>query len=312
MSDDKAASPALSSAAVSTARADEVLYNVARGYDRTVVLIDQFIDNPLREAIATLSPPAASALLDDPIFEDDLPRAPMLLALSNKLPEHYALLEHSLKLAQEQHAEPGAAPRICAWLFSQATLERLRSAMLARLNLRYPSGDAVYLRYFDPRVMPHLARLLPPSTAAGMPGRSSFADLLGPVERWCQLDRDGQLIQYSQAQQVLAAQDLSLRIDEPTRQAMDRIEQINLVVRILRARQTAIVPGIDAQIDHHLLHGASAGLEQPDDQIAYAWRAVVHGQAFTLHPALGELMRMSATQGLPLDILLNARLHPLS
>ncbi|MEG0879728.1 MAG: hypothetical protein RSH52_00430, partial [Janthinobacterium sp.] len=72
------------------------------------------------------------------------------------------------------------------------------------------------------------------------------------------------------------------------------------------------VPGIDAQIDDYLLHGASAGLERPDDQITYAWRAVVHGQAFTLHPALGELMRMAATQGLPLDILLNARLHPLS
>ena len=311
MSNDKVSSPALSSAGVSTARADEVLYNVARGYDRTVVLIDQFIDNPLREAIAALSPPAASVLLDDPIFQDDLQRAPMLLALSNRLPEHYALVEHSLKLAQEQHAEPGAVPSICAWLFGQATLERLRSAMLARLNLRYPSGDAVYLRYFDPRVMSHLARLLPPSTA-DVPGRSSFADLLGPVERWCQLDRDGQLIQHCNAQPVPAVQDVSLRIDERTRQAMDRIEQINLVVRILRARQTAIGPGIDAQIDHHLVHSASAGLEQPDDQIAYAWRAVEHGQAFTLHPALGELMRMAATQGLPLDIVLNARLHSLA
>lgn len=311
MSNDKVSSPALSSAGGSAARADEVLYNVARGYDRTVVLIDQFIDNPLREAIEALSPPAASVLLDDPIFQDDLQRAPMLLALSNKRPEHYALVEYSLKLAQEQHAEPGAVPRICAWLFSRATLERLRSAMLARLNVRYPSGDAVYLRYFDPRVMPHLARLFPAATA-GVPGRSSFDDLLGPVERWCQLDRDGQLIQHGNAQPVSAVQDIPLRIDEPTRQAMERIEQINLVVRILSARQTAIAPGIDAQIDHHLVHGASAGLEQPDDQIAYAWRAVEHGQAFTLHPALGELMRTAATQGLPLDIVLNARLHSLA
>ncbi|WP_180276933.1 DUF4123 domain-containing protein [Janthinobacterium sp. BJB446] len=311
MSNDKVSSPALSSAGGSTARADEVLYNVARGYDRTVVLIDQFIDNPLREAIEALSPPAASVLLDDPIFQDDLQRAPMLLALSNKRPEHYALVEYSLKLAQEQHAEPGAVPRICAWLFSHVTLERLRSAMLARLNVRYASGDAVYLRYFDPRVMPHLARLFPSSTA-GVSGRSSFDDLLGPVERWCQLDRDGQLIQHGNAQPVSAVQDIPLRIDEPTRQAMERIEQINLVVRILSARQTAIGPGIDAQIDHHLVYSASASLDQPDDQIAYAWRAVAHGQAFTMHPALGELMRMAATQGLPLDIVLNAHLHSLT
>lgn len=311
MSNDKAPSPALSPAAVSTARADEVLYNVARDYDRTFILIDQFIDNPLREAIEALSPPAASVLLEDPIFQDDLQRAPMLLALSNQLPEHYALVEHSLKLAQEQHAEPGAVPLICAWLFGHTTLERLRSAMLVRLNLRYPSGDAVYLRFFDPRVMPHLARLLPPSIPS-VPGHSSFADLLGPVERWCQLDRDGQLIQHGNTQPLSAVPDTPLRIDEPTRQAMERIEQINLVVRILRARQTAIGPGIDAQIDHHLIHSASAGLEQPDDQIAYAWRAVEHGQAFTLHPALGELMRMATTQGLPLDIVLNARLHSLA
>lgn len=311
MSNDKALSPVLSPAAVSTARADEVLYNVARGYDRTIVLIDQFIDNPLREAIAALSPPAASVLLDDPIFEDDLQRAPMLLALSNRLPEHYALVEHSLKLAQEQHAEPGAVPGICAWLFSNASMERLHSAMLARLNLRYPSGEAVYLRYFDPRVMPHLARLLPPSSTAGTPGRSSFADLLGPVEKWCQLDRDGQLIQHGHGQPVSVVQDVPLRIDEPTRQAMDRIEQVNLVVRILRVRQTAIGPGIDAQIDRYLVDSASVGLAQADDQIAYAWRAVEHGQAFTLHPALGELMRMASTQGLPLDIVLNARLDSL-
>lgn len=306
MSNDNLPSPP-----VSAVRADEVLYNVARDYDRTVVLIDQFIDNPLREAIEALSPPAASVLLDAPIFEDDLQRAPMLLELSNRRPEHYALVEQSLKLALEQQAEAGAVPRICAWLFGQATLERLRSAMLARLNVRYPSGDAVYLRYFDPRVMPHLARVLPPSTAAGVPGRSSFTDLLGPVEKWCQLDRDGQLIQHGHAQPVSALQDIPLRIDEPTMQAMERIEQINLVVRILRARQTAIGPGIDAQIDHHLVHSASAGLEQADDQIAYAWRAVEYGQAFTLHPTLGELMRMAATQGLPLDIVLKARLHSL-
>lgn len=311
MSNDKAPSPALSPATVSTARADEVLYNVARGYDRTVVLIDQFIDNPLREAIAALSPPAASLLLDDPIFEDDLQRAPMLLALSNQLPEHYALVEHSLKLAQEQHAEPGSVPGICAWLFSNAPLERLRSAMLARLNLRYPSGEAVYLRYFDPRVMPHLARLLPSSDAAGPPGRSSFADLLGPVDTWCQLDREGQLIRHGHAQPLSAVQDVPLRIDEPTRQAMDRIEQINLVLRILCARQTPIGASIDAQIDRYLVDSARAGLEQADDQIAYAWRAVEHGHAFTLHPALGELMRTASTQGLPLDIVLNARLHSL-
>lgn len=306
MSNDNSSSPP-----VSAVRADEVLYNVARDYDRTVVLIDQFIDNPLREALEALSPPAASVLLDDPIFQDDLQRAPMLLELSNRRPEHYALVEQSLKLALEQQTEAGSVPGICAWLFCKAPLERLRSAMLARLNLRYPSGEAVYLRYFDPRVMPHLARVLPPSTVAGTGGHSSFSDLLGPVERWCQLDRDGQLIQHGHAQPVSAVQDIPLRIDDPTRQAMERIEQINLVVRMLRARQTAIGPGIDAQIDHHLVHSASAGLEQADDQIAYAWRAVEYGQAFTLHPALGELMRMAATQGLPLEIVLKARLHSL-
>lgn len=297
---------------VATPRADEVLYNLARSHDRTIVLIDQFIGNPLLEAIASLAPPAASLLLDDPIFQDDLQRAPMLLELSNRLPAHYALVEQSLKLALEQQAEPTAAPQICAWLFGQMTLERLRSAMLARMNLRYPSGEAVYLRFFDPRVMPHLARLLPPGTAAGTPGYSSFADLLGPVERWCQLDHDGQLIAHGNAQPAPAIQDVSLRIDEPTRQAIDRIEQINLVVRILRARQTAIRPGSGAQIDHHLVQAARAGLALADDQIAYAWRAVEYGDAFTLHPALGELMQMAAAQGLPLDIALNARLPALA
>lgn len=307
MSNDNPSSPA-----ASAARADEVLYNVARGHDRTIVLIDQFIDNPLREAIAALASPAASLLLDDPIFQDDLQRAPMLLELSNRLPGHYALVEQSLKLALEQQAEAGAVPHICAWLFGPMTLERLRSALLARMNLRYPSGDAVYLRFFDPRVMPHLARLLPPATAAGMPGCSSFSDLLGPLESWCQLDRDGRLIEHGNVQPAPAIQDLPLRIDEPTRQAIDRIEQINLVVRILRTRHTATGPGIDAQIDHHLVQGARAGLAQADDQVAYAWRAVEYGQAFTLHPALGELMQMAATQGLPLDIALNARLASLA
>lgn len=292
----------------STARADEALYNVARAYDRTIVLIDRFIDHPLREAIAALSPPAASVLLDDPIFQDDLQRAPMLLELSNRLPDHYALVEQSLRLAQEQQAEPGAVPQICAWLFGPVTLERLRSALLARMNLRYPSGEAVYLRFFDPRVMPQLARLLPPATAADMPGYSSFADLLGPVERWCQLDCNGQLTGHGNERPAPAVHDAPLRIDERTRQAIERIEQVNLVMRILRARHTALGPGIDAQIDHYLVQAAKAGLAQADDQIAYARRAVEYGDAFTRHRALAELMQMAATQGLPLDIALNARL----
>lgn len=290
-------------------RVDEALYLLARQYKRTFLLLDCFGGNPLAEAIETTeAPPAASLPLDDPMFEDDLGSAPLLIETLHDQPAHQPLLARSIELAQYQ-ATDGGARSVCAWLFSDLPLERLRGALRQRLDARYPDGR-IYFRYFDPRVMARLAQMLAPGGAGDMPGAadSSFTDLLGPVVSWCQLDRDGNFLRFDNPLPSAQFDPGQMRFGSDSAAAIERIVQVNLTVRALQQRGLPCPRTQDEALDAHLVRAREMGITDAEDQVAYAWRAQHAGPSFSAHSALQAIVGEAAAHGIPLDAMFDQRL----
>lgn len=300
--------PSAPEKALNVPRIDEVLYSLSRQYGRTMLLLDRFKGAPLQEEIDALTPPANGLPLDDPIFGDDMQRTPLLLELQHGEPSHQVILEKSIAHAQEQTRQVGGAFHVCAWLFGNISLERMRYALRQRLNAGYPRGERIYLRYFDPRVMPRLAQLLDRSEKCSHRQQPDFGQLLGPVRTWCQLDREGKFLRLDNPRPSDTLLGGHLNFDVEAASAIDRIQLINLTVCALRKRATPCKQDDDAVIEAHLLAAQKAGLREHGDQIAYAWRAVKYGRTFTLHPQLGEWVMHAAEQGAPLEALLEAHL----
>lgn len=278
-------------------------------HGRCVLLLDPFGGNHLKAAIdALVSPPAQRVRLNDPIFKEDLESAPLLIELFSTEKTHQELLAQSITRAQEE-ARNTAGPRgVCAWLFTDVPLQRLQQAMRQRLNAQYPNGERVYLRYFDPRVMPRLAELLGSPTDKPMPPYSSLTHLLGPIHTWRHLNREGHLQRHDNPQPTNAGFGGYLHFDQTTSAAIDRIEGINLTARALLQRAIPCKQSDDGMIDTHLRHAKSLGLTQIADWVAYAWRAMHHGTAFTRHSMLHQLIAQAASNGIPFDVLVEARL----
>lgn len=282
---------------------DELLYNFGCGYKRTVVLIDRFIDNPLHELIEGLAASAQTLPIDDPIFEDNLSRAPLLVELRHDIPCHLELLHESIQLAEAQSLWAGP-PRICAWLFTTTPLEQIRHEIRGHLNLRYPSGEKYYFRFFDPRVMPHLARIFFSSKSTDI--RNDLCILLGCIDIWCHLDFDGKMISYKRVSSKLSSRDRIFRIDQKTADAIDRISMLNLTIKELAKREIRYDQADGCAIDQEIFRAQCLGIKEPEDKIAYAWRAFSQGEKFTTHFDLRKLIDGALLEGQPLECLFSA------
>jgi hypothetical protein len=278
-------------------------------HGRGVLLLDPYGGDHLRPAIDALtSRPPQCLRLNDPIFKDDPQSAPLLIELLSTEETHQDLLAQSIARAQEE-ARNTAGPRgVCAWLFTEVSLQRLQPAMRQRLDARYSKGERIYLRYFDPRVMPRLAELLGLPTDKPTPPYSSLTHLLGPIHTWCHLNREADLQRHDNPQPSNGGFGGYLHFDQTTSAAIDRVEAVNLTARALLQRAIPCKQSDDGMIDTHLRHAKSLGLIQIADWVAYAWRAMHHGTAFTRHPMLHQVIAQAASNGIPFDALVEARL----
>jgi Domain of unknown function (DUF4123) len=265
-------------------------------YDCIYLLLDRYAEHPLKDSIAALPGTESLSLpLLDPLFKDNPDLAPLLLCLPCRQPAHMQLLEQSIALALEQTQQPSSLRSVCAWIVTDAQPQRLQNALTQRLQGHWPGNQAIYLRYFDPRVMPRLMHILPPEQQA---------QLLGPVHTWCQLGRDGQWISHTQTAGLPTSLISGLRPSASSAAAIDRIELVNLSAAQLAHQGQTTPHSQDATIDLALQAAYKLGINQEEDAVAYAWRAVLHKNAFTGHPALPQLIEQAIASGIPLEPLL--------
>jgi hypothetical protein len=283
--------------------ADELLYNFGRDYKRTILLIDTFIDNPLREMMESSTPLAKSLPIDDPIFEDNLARAPLLVDLRHEIPSHAEILHESIRLASAQSYWTGA-PRICAWIFTSTGLDQIRKEIRSNLNVRYPGGQQHYFRFFDPRVMPHLVRIFSNSPNSNV--QNSFCNLLGSIQTWCHLDLEGKMVSYNHVATKAVLTRHIFDLDQRTADAVDRIAVLNLTIKKLAQMENKYEHSHGSLIDNEILHAEHLGIRNAEDKVACAWRTFSKGRNFVDEKDLKDLIDNALTEGIPLESLFSA------
>ncbi len=279
----------------------DTLYFLMREHGRCVLVVDRFSGNPLQSALDRLDTAAAQMRLDDPIFKDDPDSSPLLIELLHKEPCHHPLLAHSVAEATRQLSLLTGPYPMCGWIFADTTLGWLRYVLKQRMDVRLPNGKRIYLRLFDPRVLPRvlqvLSRRTPPKSGRGQSGL------------WYQLDRQGQLLLHDLASlSSLPDSPCEWHIDASAAAALERIGAINLSARKLAEIGKPLPHQDDPEVDALIELSERLGLREMEDKVAYAWRAYHYRERFSEHPALARLVETALTEETPLKILFDEHL----
>ena len=261
-------------------------------YGHCDLLIDRMIGFPLQEELQALGGQAESLPLNDPLFATMPDQAPLLVRLSadaTDLIEGY--LAHAVQEAQNSDGQTRA---VCAVLLTRTSLSMLRKRLTRLLDLRIKTGKRVYFRYFDPRVMHHLPRLLQPS---------EMAQLFQGIDYWCYVHWRGHLVMlnaadYGPLPDVPAY--VRISIGRVQWEALQDIEIFNLALRILRQsgypadEQTEAILHAAIRLTH--MHS----LEVPADQATLACHIVCSGDAILHQPQWRRALQLTREHGIPL------------
>jgi Domain of unknown function (DUF4123) len=295
------AAPEYLNAAAISARLFNIMRAQSTGNECIYLLLDRYSEYPLKDAISAL-PDADSICLPllDRIFKDNTALSPLLVRLQYQQAEHMQVLEQSISMALEQASQPSSLRNVCAWLMSDVEPTRLQNSLKVRLQAQWPENQSIYLRYFDPRVMPRLLDILPAHLQA---------ELFGAIQQWCQLGRDGQWLKFSPPGGLPTTSISGITPRPAQTLAIDRIALINLTAAELKRNGLLVPHSLDSVIDDALVAAQKLGITNDDDTVAYAWRAIAYQSVFTQKASLPELVQQAHNSGLPLDALLNERLQ---
>jgi len=191
--------------------------------------------------------------------------------------EHPELQLPALKERTESDLENGLPPVVCAIVECGKATGRLRQHLADRLILQAPtSGDAVF-RYYDPRVFPHLRRIL---------AAEQMGVLLGPVETWTYLDPAGDWAVIDGVAEP--GEDFVITVEQHARIA--RIELVQRALDLLRRDGTMSRPDMPALLDLQLAKGESHGLSG-GDLLAFALHGTLVSPYFNHHPRVQSVLR---------------------
>jgi hypothetical protein len=207
---------------------------------------------------------------------------PMLLPLEAEAPYIKTLIE----TFEAADFGLGRYPFTCLLTAPGVTPSRMKAHLTARLVLHSPRGGKDLLRYYDPRVFPHLVRILTPE---------QLRALYGPIQAWTFI--------FQQAWQSLSVPEVAgivpgfWVVDDEQHAQLNRVIQLNTVLSTRQdkpdrawvslaeysdAAQTADAALKTAQTHYRLSEADSA---------VFALHALEYGEQFHRHPRIQPLLR---------------------
>ena len=217
---------------------------------------------------------------------------PCMAALDPRREADAQLLAASLQFALDDWAlsslEQSRGHRICGWLFTQQDLAQyLGDLAVQRLpSVGYGSGKRTLLRYFDPSVLPALWRIS---------DIEQQRTLLGPVDQWLALGRNGQLQRY-QAVSGAAPLNDKARIDYSAGQ-WDAIQNIGALNQTIVQWQSNSEDGQPPQsasleaVESALLRARRYGITDTQDLKAFAWHVLTVHPRFDMHSMIQQALK---------------------
>ncbi|WP_426337302.1 DUF4123 domain-containing protein [Pseudoduganella sp. R-31] len=245
-------------------------------YGHCDIVIDRMRGFPLREELKALKGHLAESLpLIDPLFMTIPDEAPLLVRLSV---DASSLIESYLALAAEEAQRPGQGQAICAFLFSHLPCEKLAGHLTRQLDLRIKTGKRVFFRFFDPRVMHHLPRLLQPA---------EMAQLLNGIDYWT-------YPHWSDRRIALKAQDYGPQPDKPAyvrmslssaqSASLQEIETFNLALHTLWQEGYALDEKTEAALHAALKTAHACGLSTKEDRATLACHVISRSENILRQP----------------------------
>ena len=265
----------------------ERLTNLVKEHGHLYLLLNRF--NGLDERLQ----PLVDALpeqwpLTDPYFGEAIERAPLLVKLTMaQLP----LLDQAALVAAEEALDPAMpSPSVCAWMCAGVSTERLAGQLRRQLDIRLEGRKkSVFFRYFDPGVMSHLPRVFTPA---------QLARLLGHMSLWVAPGRDGALLELTKPEDEMAP--AGLRLSAEQAQALERIDPINGLLKMLGGLGHTIAPSHDHELDALVLLAQQKGHATEADILSYGLHALLISRNFDRLPEVKQAIQSAQAQGLGL------------
>jgi hypothetical protein len=284
------------STASATGSVSEHLFNLLKEWTYCDLILDRELSNPLNVELEQLINDDLALPVNPKAAARPFDRCLMAARLSL---DRLDVLERSIDIGLGQGTNSTREIRaIGGWLFSRdVSLEQVVRRLEQAIVVRIPNAPDAMLRIWDPRVTGHVERIL---TA------EQLADLLGPIEGWAWIDRDGQLriLQKPALQGQVRAHVLPVRLSAEQDAAIDRIEYINTLLKTLAKLGHKVAASRDAELDELVRTAQAKGHRALPDMIAYCLHALLIAASFDAIPEVQQAIAKAHAQGLGLCVAL--------
>lgn len=195
--------------------------------------------------------------------------------------------DRSAQLASQlerQRAERGAGllgpVPLCGWLISRHASTSI-AAYLSRQLKQTPEGKPALLRFYDPRVLEHLPRILEPW---------QLSALLGPIDRWAYLDTELHLRCLDPHGEVRRLGGLKLSAEQW--HAIQRIGQINRCRELYRTLpgSAGLSKAPAESVEALLIAAHCAGLRDRPEVATFVLHGLTTRIDFHRHPIMQALL----------------------
>jgi hypothetical protein len=183
------------------------------------------------------------------------------------------------------------APRsVCAWLLGTTNPGATVLRIYEHARVVRPDHQMWPLRFWDPRVIGHLPRVLRASQFA------SFGELLAG---WWYINGNGAFARARHPGANAEIETPPLRFDTARWDALARIGIVNEIERLSRAWGVAPSTDLDARIDRIVVEGLRRGCRTPQDVQAFACCALTKHEAFYEDPEVQQRLQAGGDKGVP-------------
>jgi hypothetical protein len=274
------------------------LYDAIRlaGSSTVSILIDPTLADPLADDAFVQDALVRGDVLrvELPRIHDDVdPDATPYLLHANDAPRAERALNASLALAAAE-ALDGVDQRdrgrsVCAWVIGDTKPRDSAKRLADAARIVRPDGRPWPLRYWDPRVLWHLPRVMP---------QLLWRDLQSKLGQWWTLDALNQFVSYAAVGTPTASEDCRpVRIEAPVWDRLSRIGAINTVLRM--AWGWGLLPTTQNadRIERLIARCESLGFASEQDALVFAACGLTSHDRFDEHPRIAAALRQSSSDG---------------
>lgn len=185
------------------------------------------------------------------------------------------------------------ARSVCGIILGDAEPIRTAKRLAATARVMRPDGAWWYLRFWDPRVLWHLPRMLP------APLWDTIARGIGP---WCTFDLRQEWVTGNRAPHEVppGVTETPMRLSQPVWDRLARIGPMNQVLAMARDWGLGLSPALAERIERLLREAAEFGYPADGDGIVFAAAGITAHEQFYRHPQVAQTLQRAADEGRPL------------